>query len=183
MHCAGVSVHGKEEKWRRWGEPQGHGSHPDMLVKQLFSSWWEEWGPASSSMLLRAPLFPTRHRYTHIGKNVPTQWYSDTHLHYIYSHLVLPVRRWGPEFKRQAQESNSYAINLISYSVEAHFHLIQTTACIAKGNYISTASICPEVVDSQSKPPQVFCLSTLSVKSTERFLGSSMIYLSEIFIM
>lgn len=28
-------------------EPQGHGSHPDMLVKQLFSSWWRE-GVASS---------------------------------------------------------------------------------------------------------------------------------------
>lgn len=52
-------------------------------------------------------------------------------------------------------ESNSYAIYLISYSVEVHFHLIQTTACIAKGNYISTASICPGVVDSQSKPRQV----------------------------
>lgn len=52
-------------------------------------------------------------------------------------------------------ESNSYAIYLISYSVEVHFHLIQTTACIAKGNYISTASICPEVVDSQSKHHQV----------------------------
>lgn len=53
-------------------------------------------------------------------------------------------------------ESNSYATNLISCSVEVHFHLIQTTACIAKGNYISTASVCPQVVDSQSKPRQVF---------------------------
>lgn len=31
---------------------------------------------------------------------------------------------------------------------------MQTTACIAKGNYISAASVCPEVSDSQSKPRQ-----------------------------
>lgn len=29
---------GGEQEMRRGG-PQGHGSHPDMLVKQLFSSW------------------------------------------------------------------------------------------------------------------------------------------------
>lgn len=110
--------------------------------------------------------------------------HTHTRSHYIYCHPLLPVQCWGLELNSQVVESNSYAINLIWYSVEVYFHLIQTTACIAKGNYISTASICPEVVDSQSKPPQVFLpLSTLSVKSTERFLGSSMIYLSEIFIM
>lgn len=85
-----------------------------------------------------------------------TEGYTDTPSHYIYCHPLLLVQCWGLQLNSQVVESNSYGINLISYSVEVHFHLIQTTACIAKGNYISTAFICPEVVDSQSKTPQVF---------------------------
>lgn len=45
-------------------------------------------------------------------------------------------------------------MNLNSDSVKVHFHLIQTAACIAEGNYIATASVCPEVADSQSGPHQ-----------------------------
>lgn len=123
-----------------------------MLVKQLFSSWRREWGPASSSMLLGAPWSPTivqKH-------NTHTDRHTDTHSLFAYCHRLLPVRCGALESNSQVVESKSYAINLISDSVELYFHLIQTTACMAKGNYISTASICPEVVDSQSKPPQVF---------------------------